>query len=85
MQELFIRDVPFVGLSKVGAIMARILRGPPDRPSEEDTCHRLTDEWWDVCSACCNPEPSLRPTMSRIVDMITAIVCLSHVTWLVVD
>ncbi|KAL4070277.1 kinase-like domain-containing protein [Scleroderma citrinum] len=71
--ELFTRDLPFSGLSGVRDIMLRIFRGPPDRPSDESTCHRLTERWWDLCSACWNQEPSLRPTMSQIVHRITAI------------
>ncbi|KIM64160.1 hypothetical protein SCLCIDRAFT_661064 [Scleroderma citrinum Foug A] len=74
--ELFTRITPFSGYSGVRDVMVRVFQGPPDRPSDENTCHRLTDQWWDLCSACWNPEPSLRLTMSQIVDKITAIVCV---------
>ncbi|KAL4068811.1 kinase-like domain-containing protein [Scleroderma yunnanense] len=71
--ELFTRADPFCGLSQVCAIMAKIVRGPPDRPSDEDTCRRLTDEWWNLCFACWNSDPFSRPTMLRIVHQITEI------------
>ena len=56
--------------------MKKIWDGLPSRPHDEVTYHRLTNEWWDLCIACWNHEPSLRPTISEIVKKITRIVCL---------
>ncbi|KAL4079684.1 hypothetical protein J3A83DRAFT_1146636 [Scleroderma citrinum] len=50
--------------------MVKILRGVPNRPSMESACSRLTDEWWNLCLLCWNREPSLRPSMSDIVDRV---------------
>ena len=59
--------------------MARIVKGPPDHPRAEDTCLRLTNEWWDMCSECWNSEPSLRPAMVGVTKKIEMIVRLSLV------
>ncbi|KIM53495.1 hypothetical protein SCLCIDRAFT_31840 [Scleroderma citrinum Foug A] len=67
--ELFTREDPFHPISGP-FIMLRILRGPPDRPSAEDTCFRLTDEWWSIFSECWHTEPSMRPTMSQVAKRI---------------
>jgi len=79
LQELFTREDPFYP-SRGVAIMMRTLRGPPDRPSAENACFRLTDEWWDICSECWHFDPSMRPTMLQVVEKIEQIVCSSLVT-----
>lgn len=75
VQELFTRDDPFPRLH-VYVITKKILDGQPSRPHDEVTYHRLTNEWWDLCTACWNHDPSLRPEVSEIVEKITTIVCL---------
>jgi len=74
MQELFTRKDPFHCLTSVGAIITGIVRGSPDRPSTDDTCARMTDEWWDLCTNCWEYDPVSRPTMPCIIQTITKIV-----------
>ena len=73
LQELFTREDPFYPLRAVD-IMMRIFKGPPDRPSAENTCFCLTDEWWDICSECWHSDPSMRPTMLQVAEKIEQIV-----------
>ncbi|KAG6326337.1 hypothetical protein ID866_12752, partial [Astraeus odoratus] len=68
--ELFTREYPFPNIQSIRGIILRILRGPPERPSDESTCSRMTDDWWKICSLCWKREPSTRPEMS---DIITAL------------
>ena len=71
LQELFTREDHF-GFHAVAITMRK---GPPDRPSAENTCFRLTDEWWGICSECWHRDPSSRPTMLQVVEKIEQIVC----------
>ncbi|KIM61482.1 hypothetical protein SCLCIDRAFT_25809 [Scleroderma citrinum Foug A] len=64
--ELFTRLPPFHEKLNPASVIYRILQGPPDRPTNELTCSRLTDAWWDVCSRCWIYEPPSRPEMSEI-------------------
>ena len=50
------------------------MKGLPDRPSAENTCSRLTDEWWGICSECWHSDPSMRPTMLQVAEKIEQIV-----------
>ncbi|KAG6329347.1 hypothetical protein ID866_9741 [Astraeus odoratus] len=68
--ELFTRKPPFHDLPTPGSVMARILRGPPDRPSDASTCFRMTDYWWDICTLCWTRDPLSRPTMTEIVAIV---------------
>ncbi|KAL4072439.1 kinase-like domain-containing protein [Scleroderma yunnanense] len=68
--ELFTRVPPFHPSPNPTSVMVKILRGVPNRPSMESACSRLTDEWWNLCLLCWNREPSLRPSMSDIVDRV---------------
>ncbi|KAI6127878.1 kinase-like domain-containing protein [Pisolithus croceorrhizus] len=52
------------------AVLLGILTGPPERPSEEDTCFRMTDEWWALCSRCWTREPSSRISISDSVKLV---------------
>lgn len=70
--ELFTRKTPFHRF-RGRAAMTRILKGPPDRPTDDDTCFRLTEEWWRLLSSCWNSEPRLRPTMPYIIEIIDRI------------
>ena len=81
LQELFTREDPFYPFRGV-AIMMRMFKGPPDRPSAENTCSRLTDEWWAICSECWHLDPSMRPTMLQVTNKIKQMVSSSPVTWL---
>lgn len=68
--ELFTRRIPFHDRQTIKSLFTRIRQGPPDRPSDEETHFRLTNQWWDMCSSCWNRDPSLRPTMSDIVRTV---------------
>lgn len=74
MQELFTRTRPFHDVLRVELLPIRIVRGPPERPTNKDTCFRMTDQWWELCSACWVRPPSLRPTISDISQRIIKIV-----------
>ncbi|KAG6332469.1 hypothetical protein ID866_6619 [Astraeus odoratus] len=67
MLELFTRMDPFHSCSKMETVIYSIIRGPPARPSDEDTCFRLTDGWWNICLSCWERDPQQRPTMSQII------------------
>jgi len=80
MQELFTREKPYPELCKGVAVTASIARGrKPNFPSAKDTCKRMTDEWWDICSRCWEYDPASRLTMLCIVERITEIVRSSPV------
>ncbi|KIM61394.1 hypothetical protein SCLCIDRAFT_1216059 [Scleroderma citrinum Foug A] len=70
--ELFTREDPFYP-SRGVAIMMKIFQGLPDRPSAENTCFRLTNEWWVICSECWHSDPSMRPTMLQVAKKIEQI------------
>ncbi|KAL4066207.1 kinase-like domain-containing protein, partial [Scleroderma citrinum] len=78
--ELFVREVPFHDVGGYRDILLRILQGPPDQPSDEETCSRMTKQWWDMYLVCWNRNPSLRPTMSYLVKkiekMVRPLMCL---------
>ncbi|KAL4069147.1 kinase-like domain-containing protein, partial [Scleroderma citrinum] len=69
--ELFTRRPPFHDTES--DIKAEVMRGPPERPSDEATHGRLTRMWWQGCLSCWNHEPLLRPTMTMIVKRIDQI------------
>ncbi|KAI6045342.1 kinase-like domain-containing protein [Pisolithus marmoratus] len=68
--ELFTGKVPYHRLKTVTALLFGILEGPPERPSDEDSNSRMTDEWWTLCSCCWTREPSSRISMSDSVKLI---------------
>ena len=70
-QELFSRKVPFHQCWGLPHVITRIMRGPPERPSMNDTESRLTDDWWNLCCSCWDFNPSLRPSMSYLVNKIS--------------
>ena len=82
LQELFTREDPFHPISGTVPVMMRIMKGLPDRPSAENTCSRLTDEWWGICSECWHHDPSSRPTMLQVAEKIEQLVCSPLVTHL---
>ncbi|KAG6335519.1 hypothetical protein ID866_3573 [Astraeus odoratus] len=67
--ELFTRKPPFNEIRSLRTVLARILRGPPDRPSDESTLSRLTDEWWTLCLSCWTWDVLCRPSMFDIGEM----------------
>ena len=56
------------------AVIALILRGPPNRPTSEATIFRMSDNWWQLCLSCWNRDPCLRPSMLDIVQEIGTMV-----------
>lgn len=65
--ELFTRQDPF-HRCKMNAIICKMYqRVTPDRPSDEKTCSRLTDEWWAICRKCLKYKPAPRPTMADVL------------------
>ncbi|KAG6329517.1 hypothetical protein ID866_9571 [Astraeus odoratus] len=68
--ELLTAKRPYHGIEKIPAIMFKILKGPPPRPSDESTCSRMTDEWWDLCSWCWRRDPPSRPAISDVIEKL---------------
>lgn len=56
------RKFPHCDLQNIDSIRFRIIKAPPERPSGEDTCDRMTNEWWGLCSRCLRIKPSSRIT-----------------------
>ncbi|KAL4078978.1 kinase-like domain-containing protein [Scleroderma yunnanense] len=72
--ELFTRKHPFHEIPTTVGIITRVSTGrTPSRPSTEDTCARLTDKWWGICSKCWESDPTDRPTMTYVMQTITKI------------
>ncbi|KAG6329102.1 hypothetical protein ID866_9987 [Astraeus odoratus] len=71
--ELFTRRPPYDDARDTRGVIHRILKGPPNRPSDESTRSRMTDPWWEMCSLCWEPE-SVRPPVADIVKKITSVV-----------
>ncbi|KAI6001265.1 kinase-like domain-containing protein [Pisolithus albus] len=70
--ELFTRRDPFHRFGGRAAV-SRIMKGPPDCPTDDDTCHRMTEEWWKLLCSCWRVEPQSRPAISRVIAMIDSI------------
>ncbi|KAI6141609.1 kinase-like domain-containing protein [Pisolithus tinctorius] len=69
--ELFTRKKPFHETLYRIHVFSRILKGLlPHRPSDDCTLLRMTDQWWELCCLCWNTTPSLRPSMSQVVETI---------------
>lgn len=69
--ELFTRKDPFHDVRNgVHAIMIRVMKGPPNRPSDADTCYRMTEQWWNIFLSCWNHDASKRPTISQVLSHI---------------
>ncbi|KAL4072956.1 kinase-like domain-containing protein [Scleroderma yunnanense] len=75
--ELFTRRTPFQGTENAMAVMIRISRGHPNRPNSDSTCHRMTQEWWDLCVSCWNYQVSTRPKITHLVSEIEILVCFT--------
>ena len=50
--------------------MSRILKGPPERPSDNVTYFRMSDEWWDISFLCWARDPLLRPSLSELLPKV---------------
>ena len=70
LQELFTRAFPFDSIHSSEELERRIWQGPPDRPSGESTCQRLTNGWWRICLLCWSREPHQRPSVDEVLEMI---------------
>ncbi|KIM69964.1 hypothetical protein SCLCIDRAFT_494998 [Scleroderma citrinum Foug A] len=68
--ELFTRGLPFYNISERQGVILRILEGPPDRPSNQSTHSRMSDEWWSMCLSCWDVNPSTRPQMFDVMEAI---------------
>ncbi|KIM64460.1 hypothetical protein SCLCIDRAFT_115246, partial [Scleroderma citrinum Foug A] len=68
--ELFTRQVPFPNSKSWNSIVTRILAGPPERPSDNVTNFRMSDEWWNISSLCWARDPLLRPSMSELLRKV---------------
>ncbi|KAG6332874.1 hypothetical protein ID866_6209 [Astraeus odoratus] len=75
--ELFTREVPFSTCKSAMSVTMRIMKGPPDRPSLDSTCLRMTDDWWDTCFECWKQDPKARPPASRLLRSIEEIMVCS--------
>ncbi|KAI5993357.1 kinase-like domain-containing protein [Pisolithus marmoratus] len=71
--ELFTRKVPFHELKRNGVYTAMLEKKIPDRPNHEKTCSRLTDDWWAICLECWKFESVSRPSIERILQVLTNI------------
>ncbi|KAL4079173.1 kinase-like domain-containing protein [Scleroderma citrinum] len=76
--ELFTRMPPYHDVRDTRSIMLRITDGPPSRPSNESTCSRMTEMWWEVCTQCWERNESLRSPISDIVKKIMTITPVSR-------
>ncbi|KAI6147326.1 kinase-like domain-containing protein [Pisolithus tinctorius] len=70
--ELFTRKPPYHDIPDTRNVIARILDGPPARPTDQSTCSRLTDEWWEIFSLCWKDESS-RSAISDIASKIQSV------------
>ncbi|KAG6328280.1 hypothetical protein ID866_10809 [Astraeus odoratus] len=71
--ELLTAKRPYHGVERMPIIIFKILSGPPPRPSDESTCARMTDEWWDLCSLCWRRDPSSRPAISEVIKKLRCV------------
>jgi len=74
IQELFMRKDPFPGCRGFTSVILRIMRGPPDRLSDDATWYRMIDQWWNMLSPCWKRDPNMRPGISQVLDMVTKMV-----------
>ena len=73
-QELFIRKRPYGHLGHHATIKFHIIRTRErERPTLEDTCSRLTDEWWNICSSCWTRDPLRRPSILTVIEGIKSL------------
>ncbi|KAL4082089.1 kinase-like domain-containing protein [Scleroderma yunnanense] len=70
--ELFTREVPFSDKKGLLEVRNRVQEGPPDRPRNESTHSRMTDEWWNICSLCWKNQEH-RPDISAVISEIEQI------------
>ena len=70
LQELFTREFPYSRLKHWIHVAQYILKAPPGRPGGDLCCHRMTDDWWAICSDCWARDPLLRPSMSCVLGRV---------------
>lgn len=70
--ELFTRQVPFPDKQGLHEVNKRVQEGPPDRPDNDSTISRMTDEWWSICLLCWQDQEH-RPDMSGVISEIEQI------------
>ncbi|KIM70601.1 hypothetical protein SCLCIDRAFT_1206733 [Scleroderma citrinum Foug A] len=68
--ELFIREPPYHDIRGTRGAKRYISQGPPNRPTDEITCGRMTDEWWGICCLCWKPDEPSRPPISDIIEKV---------------
>ncbi|KIM62181.1 hypothetical protein SCLCIDRAFT_1215533 [Scleroderma citrinum Foug A] len=66
--ELFTAKHPFY--NQPHPLFRRMMKGPPNRPTRQETYSRLTNKWWQICSSCWKRDPSFRPSMSELIKAI---------------
>ncbi|KAI6044496.1 kinase-like domain-containing protein [Pisolithus marmoratus] len=71
--ELFMREVPFHELKHSGIYTTMLAKKIPDRPNHEKTCSRLTGDWWAICLECWKFGLVSRPSIARILQVLTNI------------
>ncbi|KAG6333264.1 hypothetical protein ID866_5827 [Astraeus odoratus] len=71
--ELFTRADPFAECRLLSVLMCKIFRGPPNRPSQEETCFRMTEAWWDICTMCWERDPLIRPSVKQVMEKMRVI------------
>ena len=56
------------------------MQAPPDRPGDDSSCHRMTDDWWAICSECWARDPLLRPSVSCLLGRMEGTKVGAHST-----
>ncbi|KAG6331755.1 hypothetical protein ID866_7336 [Astraeus odoratus] len=72
--ELFTRSPPYSDIRDIRSVIRRILEGPPSRPTDESTCFRMTDAWWEICTSCWERSEASRPPISCIAEKVKTLV-----------
>ncbi|KAJ7036965.1 kinase-like domain-containing protein, partial [Mycena alexandri] len=68
--ELFTRKDPFHGEPRLTSEAIQNGRRPR-KPTPDVTLNRLTDNWWNICKACWDTDPSRRWAAKQILESIT--------------
>ncbi|KAL4067215.1 kinase-like domain-containing protein [Scleroderma yunnanense] len=68
--ELFTRQPPYLETRDTRGVIQRISKESPNRPTNESTCGRMTDQWWEICCLCWERDELSRPPIADIVAII---------------